>query len=732
MIQSDNGVVMLRASGACLVVDVGASAPRVLHWGHDLGDLEPPELATLALTSVPAVLNNSPDQPRFFGVWPTEFDGWSGTQAQTGHAGGRGTTPRPKLVEHEMSIGADGSGGRLTLRWADAVSGTRPTVTYDLSPEGVLTVDMSIVRDSSLASQAAGVPYDLGGLTAMLPLPERATEIADFAGKWCRERSIQRLPVVYGTHRRNAHRGKPGHDSPYLTLVGTPAFGFRHGEIWGMHVAWSGNQHTLVERLPEGAGVHTTVLGGGESLLAGEVRLADGDEYRAPSVKFVWSDEGIDGVAERLHRHLRARVTHPKSPRPLVLNTWEAVYFDHDFDRLSALVDRAAEVGVERVVIDDGWFVGRRRANAGLGDWYVDEDVWPNGLTPIVDRVRERGMQFGLWFEPEMVNLDSSVARNHPEWMLAPSDGVGLGSRNQYVLNIAHPDAFAYLLERIDSLVREYGIDYIKWDHNRDLHEAVYRSSDGDRPGVRAQTLALYALLDELRTRHPSLEIETCSGGGGRVDLGILERTDRVWASDCNDPVERSEIERWTGLLLPPELIGSHLGAAVSHTTARTTDITYRLTSSLFAHAGIEWDITTCSAEELALIATWSAMYREFRSLIHSGTVVNGDLADGATALRGVVAPTGSHALFTWSRVSTSANGQSGRVRFPGLDRERDFEIRIREDLGAARRHGADPAWVTDAIGSWFTVPGSVLVDAGLPLPTLNPQQAMLIEVRRR
>ncbi|MDQ1582461.1 MAG: alpha-galactosidase [Microbacteriaceae bacterium] len=730
MTQSDNVVVVLRASGVCLAVNVGVSAPRVLHWGRDLGDLDGPTLATLAFTGVPAVLNNSPDQPRFFGVWPTEFDGWSGTQAQTGHTSGTGTTPRPRLVEHEVCVEADGSGGRLTLRWVDAISGTRPTVVYDLSPEGVLTVDMSIVRDGSLPSQAPGMPYDLGGLTAMLPLPERATEIADFAGKWCRERSIQRFPVVYGTHRRVAHRGKPGHDSPYLTLVGTPAFGFRYGEVWGMHVAWSGNQHTLVERLPEGAGVHTTVLGGGESLMPGEVRLTDGDEYRAPSVKFVWSDAGIDGVAARLHRDLRARSTHPTSPRPLVLNTWEAVYFDHDIERLSTLVDRAAEVGVERVVLDDGWFLGRRNANAGLGDWFVDEDVWPNGLTPIVERVKEQGMQFGLWFEPEMVNLDSAVARNHPEWMLTPSEGVGPSSRKQYVLNIAHPAAFAYLLERIDRLVREYGIDYIKWDHNRDLHEAVYRSPEGDRPGVRSQTLALYALLDELRTRHPSLEIETCSGGGGRIDLGILERTDRVWASDCNDPVERGEIERWTGLLLPPELIGSHLGAAVSHTTARTTDITYRLTSSIFAHAGIEWDITTCTAEELTLITRWSAMYREFRSLIHSGTVVNADLADAATALRGVVAPTGSHALFTWSRVSTTAGGQSGRVRFPGLDRERDFEIRIREDLGAARRHGGDPAWVTGAIDTWFAVPGSVLVDAGLPLPTLNPQQAMLIEVR--
>lgn len=224
----------------------------------------------------------------------------------------------------------------------------------------------------------------------------------------------------------------------------------------------------------------------------------------------------MDGVSERLHRRLRARPGHPSTARPLVLNTWEAVYFDHDLERLGRLAELAARVGVERVVLDDGWFSGRRDADAGLGDWNVDAAIWPQGLAPFVERVRQHGMQFGLWFEPEMVNLDSDLAREHPDWLLAPSEGVGLPSRNQYVLDIGKPEVADYLLERIDALVDEYAIDYIKWDHNRDLSEAVSRGTGadgGDRPGVRRQTLALYDLLDELRRRHPGLEIETCSGG---------------------------------------------------------------------------------------------------------------------------------------------------------------------------------------------------------------------------
>jgi alpha-galactosidase len=414
------------------------------------------------------------------------------------------------------------------------------------------------------------------------------------------------------------------------------------------------------------------------------------------------------------------------------LNTWEAVYFDHDLARLTALVERAADVGVERIVLDDGWFRGRREADAGLGDWYVDEDVWPQGLAPLVDIVRAHGMEFGLWFEPEMINLDSDLARAHPDWILGPAEGLGPESRSQHVLDIARPEAYEYLLERIDTLVGEHSIDYLKWDHNRDLLEAVSRGADGDRPSVHRQTQALYRLLDDLRLRHPALEIETCSGGGGRIDLGILDRTDRVWASDCNDPVERIQIERWTRSLVPPELIGSHLGAARSHTTARTTDLSFRLIAALTAHAGIEQDLTAADDAELATITRWAGLYREFRGLLHSGRVVNADLSDQATALAGVVAHDGSEALFTWSRFATSAAGQSGRVRFPGLDATAVYTVRIREDLGAASRHqGNDPEWVADAVADSIELPGGVLVRAGLPLPTLNPQQAMLIEIRR-
>ncbi|WP_433369652.1 alpha-galactosidase [Streptosporangium sp. CA-115845] len=728
MPRCDGRVVQLRAGGTGLVVDLTGAVPAVLHWGRDLGELSEAALAALVLTGEPAVLNNAIDTPRTFSIWPTEAEGWSGTPAHQGHRGGTATTPRPHLARAERHDRPDG-GIELAVHLRDDVSEVDIAVTYRLGASGILAVQATMTS----IQETVTPPYDVADVSLLLPLPRRATEVLDFTGKWCRERAPQRTRLGFAGHVREVRRGKPGQDSPYLLTVGTPAFGFRSGEVWGLHVGWSGNQRYLVERSPEGAGVHASVLGGGELLRAGEIRLAPGESYQTPICYFAWSDEGLDGLASRFHDMLRARPTHPRTPRPLVLNTWEAVYFDHDLTRLLTLTDLAARVGVERVVLDDGWFRGRRDDTAGLGDWSVDETVWPEGLAPLADHVHRLGMEFGLWFEPEMVNLDSDLAREHPEWILGPASGLGPSARNQYVVNLADEHAWAYLLNSIDDLVRRYSVDFLKWDHNRDLHEAVSREPGGlERPGVHAQTLALYRLVDTLKERHPGLEIESCASGGGRVDLGILHRTDRVWASDCNDPVERQAIQRWTAQLIPPELIGSHVGAEWSHTTHRVTTDSFRLATTLFGHAGIEWDLTRCSPAELDRLTTWAALYREFRPLLHGGRVVRADLDDDATLLHGVVSADSASALFCWARTVTSAEGQSGRVPFPGLTAEYDYQIRIRIEAGLTAMHQTQaPAWVTEAFTGWVTLPGPILVTAGLPMPTLSSQQAILIEVRK-
>jgi alpha-galactosidase len=490
--------------------------------------------------------------------------------------------------------------------------------------------------------------------------------------------------------------------------------------VWAVHLAWSGDASVWAERGPALA----PSLGAAELLAPGEVVLAAGEAYEAPVTFAAFSSVGLDGVRARFHEHVRARPSHPSRPRPVVLNTWEAVYFDHDLARLTALADVAASIGVERFVLDDGWFRGRRDDTAGLGDWYVDEDVWPDGLTPLVSHVTGLGMEFGLWVEPEMVNLDSDLARDHPEWVLGVAGRTPPPWRHQQVLDLTAPDAFAHVLERLDALLSENDIASLKWDHNRDLVEAADAAG---RPAVHGQTLAVYRLLDELRRRHPRVEIESCASGGGRVDLGILERTDRVWASDTNDALERQSVQRWTGLVLPPELIGAHVGPPAAHTTGRVSSLSFRVATAVFGHFGFEWDITTAGETERASLAHAVAEHKRLRPLLHGGVAVTGDVPDPSAQLTGVVAADGSAAVYSFAQLTTSTREVPGAVQLPGLDPDRTYEVRPLVLAGAPAGHGhAPPAWLAAGV---LRTSGRALATAGLRLPVLHPEQALLLEL---
>jgi alpha-galactosidase len=690
-------LISLAAGGVGLVLGVsGTELPRVLHWGADLGEIDD----ALALAAVPGVPPSAVDDPIRLTILPSEQEGWLGRPSVAGHRDGQWRHLRPAVVNFQA---LDNS---VTVSALDAAANVLLRSQFHLDPQGVLRVRHEIVNQGEDT-------WTVDALRAVLPVPTHATELLDLTGRWCRERSPQRGPFQHGVRARESRRGRTGHDATGLLVAGTEGFGFRHGEVWGVHLGWSGNHEHFAERLAEGV----SVLGAAELLSPGEIRLGPGDRYQTPWAYFVWSGTGLDGLSDRLHAWMRARSSHPSTPRPVVLNTWEAVYFEHDLDRLKALANQAAAIGVERFVLDDGWFLGRRDDTAGLGDWYVDKQVWPDGLGPLVDYVRGKGMQFGLWFEPEMVNPDSELARAHPDWLLVADDRSARPWRHQQVLDLGHPAVFDYLLERLDSLVTEYRIDYIKWDHNRDLLEAVL--------GVRGQTEAVYRLLDELRSRHPSLEIESCSSGGARVDLGILAHTDRVWASDTNDSIERQRIQRWMGLLVPPELVGGHVGPPVAHTTGRQAELPFRCATALFGHAGIEWDITGCSADELAQLTAWIALYKRLRPVLHGGRTVRADHSDHGSLLHGVV--TDPHAVFAYARLETSPDAIPARLRLPGLDPSRRYTVApVKELAPASTRFAREAAWL--ARGG-ITLTGAVLERVGLPAPLLGPGQAMVFEV---
>ncbi|WP_328850202.1 alpha-galactosidase [Micromonospora globbae] len=705
-------MVHLRRARTSLVLDArGPGLPRVVHWGGDVGDLDDDGLRQLADATVPPVVPSSFDAPTVLSLLPEAGAGWSGRPALAGHRDRADWATAFALDGLDVDDDGDGP-ARVRVHAVDPGAGLSLTVELTLDPTGLLLLRHRLRNDGD-------TPYELRELTPVLPVPAVATELLDLTGRWCRERSPQRHPWPMGTWVREGRHGRTGHDATLLLVAGTAGFGFGHGEVWAVHTAWSGDHVTFAERRPTGE----ATLGGGELLTPGEVVLGPGESYATPLLYAAWSDTGLDGLSDVLHTHLRARPRHPRSPRPVTLNVWEAVYFDHDLDRLRALADRAAEVGIERFVLDDGWFRGRRDDTAGLGDWYVDEDLWPDGLDPLIAHVTGLGLQFGLWVEPEMVNPDSDVYRAHPDWVLAVPGRLPPTWRNQQVLDLAHPEAYAYLRDRLDALLTAHpGIGYLKWDHNRDLTEAGHRG----RPGVHTQTEAVYRLLDELRARHLDVEIESCASGGARVDLEILARTDRVWASDCNDALERLAIQRWTGLLLPPELVGSHIGPPRSHTTGRTHDLGFRAATAFFGHYGVEWDITSATPAERAELAAWVALHKRLRPLLHTGRTVRVDHPDPAVWAHGVVAHDGSQAVYAVSRLATSVAQVPGAVRLPGLHGRRRYAVRPVPGVPApATVQRAEPAWLPAGV----TLTGAALATVGLQMPALHPEQALLLEV---
>ena len=543
----------LRSAGVSVLLDTsGPHQPEIVYWGADLGELTDAATDAAASALLRAVAHAVEDEPVRRGLLPEAAAGYRGRPGLSGFRRGRAVWPSLQLESVRPYAGPVGAAVEISC--VDGEAGLAVRSELMLDGAGVLHLRHDVTNTSDR-------PLELSQLHAVLPVPAAAQEIGDFTGKWSGERAPQRLPLGFGCWSRENRRGRTAADSAYLTMAGTPGFRHRTGEVWAVHLAWSGDQVNWVEAHPDG----TRVLGAGELLEPGEITLGPGESYRTPWVLAVHSLDGTDGLSRRLHRSIRSRSTHPSTPRPVVLNTWEAVYFDHDLDTLTRLAEVAAELGVERFVLDDGWFGGRRDDTTSLGDWTESAEVWPDGLGPLAERVAALGMQFGLWVEPEMINPDSELYRAHPEWVLADPDRLPPIVRHQLVLDVARPEVADYLFDHLDRLVKTRGIAFLKWDHNRD---AVIPVHDG-RPGVHAQTLAVYALLDRLRAANPGLEIESCASGGARVDLGILERTDRVWVSDCNDALERQHIQQGTRALLPLELMGCHVGPPRSHTTSR-------------------------------------------------------------------------------------------------------------------------------------------------------------------
>ncbi len=378
---------------------------------------------------------------------------------------------------------------------------------------------------------------------------------------------------------------------------------------------------------------------------------------------------------------------------------------------------------MERYVLDDGWFTGRRSDRAGLGDWQVDEAVWPGGLHKLVDYVRARGMQFGLWIEPEMVNPDSELYRAHPDWILSAGDRVPPLQRHQLVLDLARPDVADYLFGRISGLLSEYPVSYVKWDCNRDIIDAGQGSGLAPRPPTTRRWPSTRCWTGSAQ-RHPGVEWESCAAGGGRIDLAMLERVQRVWTSDMTDALARQPIQRWTGQLVPPEYLGAHVSAPFSHQTGRYMPLPLRCATALFGHLGHRMGHHPGGPGRAGRAGRLDrAVQAAPRRCIHSGRVIRLDTPDDTAWMHGVVAADQSAALMCYVQLDEPRSDQPAALRVPGLDPARRYRVTDVTPGGRPpRRPGLGGGQIPAA-----EVSGAALAGIGLAIPVQGPLTAAVI-----
>ena len=637
----------------------------------------------------------------------------------------------PGLIAHRSGSGKAGWAGLFSFASRTDIENGVIFRCYDAHRGLILEIQCRLCPHSSVAVFQSTLTNDsdaeciVDWMSApVIPVPQALSEYLHFHGRWCAEFDIDRRTVPMGLVKAENRRGRTSHEAFPGTIMLTPTTDEISGQCLGVHLGWSGNHRMVMERLTTGE----CQLQMGVLHFSREGVVPVGQSISTPEIYVSQSDHGLNDMSQKFHEYVRRNILkfpEPEKPRPVTVNTWEALYFDHDLDRLKALADAAETVGAERYVLDDGWFRGRDDDTTSLGDWFPDEKKYPNGLHPIVDYVvNEKGMEFGLWVEPEMVNPDSDLYREHPDWVLQLDPYPLMTGRNQLVLDLTNTNVTDYLFERLSSLLSEYRISYFKWDMNRDL------VLPGDRSGnaaVHRQTSELYKLIDRLRLAFPHVEIESCASGGGRIDFEILKRTHRFWTSDSNDAVERTRIQTGFSYFFPPEVMGAHIGPAWCHTSGRGFQPNFRALVSGYGHMGLELDLTKIDAEEMSIFQDAVARYKQDRHLWHEGDfhrilTVDADLIGAAT-----VSKDQTTARVVMMQIDRPRSVVPPNIAIPGLAPDKTYRVTLQTPPDIAKR--ASRVFENPLMKDGFALPGSMLGSVGVQLPVMYAQTGVALSL---
>lgn len=554
-------------------------------------------------------------------------------------------------------------------------------------------------------------PIHLHWLAApVLPAPQHSDEMIDFHGRWCGEFQTATTPWSAGMRYRENRTGRTGHEHFPGLLVPCRGATNTQGEAYGFHYGWSGGHKMIAEELPDG---RRQIQFGH----AARQETQAATEFRTAHLYVTYSNTGLNGCAVSFQRHVRDRIVQfpdAARARPVHYNCWEAVYFDHKLPVLKDIADRAADLGAERFVLDDGWFGQRDDDTTSLSDWEVDPRKYPDGLNPLIDHVHGLGMTFGIWFEPEMINPDSNIHRAHPHWALGSEDQT-LG-RQQKALNMALPEVRDFIFERMAAILGDHDIDYVKWDHNRVL----------PMPDA-SQTRGSYALLERLRDAFPKVEIESCASGGGRIDFGILGRTHRVWLSDSNDALERLRIQHNAALFLPSVVTGSHVGPRICHTSGRILDISFRAWVAAQRHMGFEMDPRELTEHEDTVLREVTSWYKHNRNWMATADILRLDSSDPAVMGEIQVSAKGDKFAVFIGKADTSAQIAPRPQRLTGLDPDARYKITLANRITAPALSRGAPLLKEDPL----EVSGAWLMSQGITLPWSFPNHMWVLEGHR-
>lgn len=517
----------------------------------------------------------------------------------------------------------------------------------------------------------------LSAMSACVDLPDKDYEMIDLAGVWARERYVRRHKMDYGIQSIYSMRGCSSYQfNPFLALARENADEFQ-GQVYGFSLVYSGNflAQTEVDNYDTARvlmGIHPNGF---------KWTLGKGESFQTPEMVMVYSEAGLNGMSQTFHKLYRTRLargTWRDKVRPILINSWEAFYFDFDAPKLLGLADAAADLGMELFVLDDGWFGKRDDSTSSLGDWYPNEEKLKGTLKELAEKINAKGLKFGLWIEPEMTNKDSDLYRAHPDWLLAEQGKRICHSRTQYVLDFSKKEVREYIGDMLENLLAEVPVSYIKWDMNRTFSEVFSNGNDREYQGkvCHKYILGVYELYERLTSRFPHVLFESCASGGARFDPGMLYYAPQGWTSDDTDAIERLKIQYGTSMVYPVSCMGSHVSASPNHQTNRVTPLETRADVAYFGTFGYELDLLKLGEEDKAEIRRQIAFMKEKRDLIQKGTFyrLKSPFEGNETAWM-IVSEDQKKALVGYYRVMQPVNVGFKRLKLKGLKEDTCYKV---------------------------------------------------------